>query len=62
VEHIDGGRSRRRLACVQSVDGPILLVVDGHHETPADAHALATEQAVAEQGGDGGINGSSVAS
>ena len=62
VEHIDGCRGRGRLACVQCVDGPLLLVVDGHHKTSTDAHAVTAEQAVAEQGGDGGVNGCTIAS
>jgi hypothetical protein len=62
MKHVDGGSGRRRLTGVQRVHGPRLLVVDGHHETSADAHAVATEQAVAEQCRDCGINGGSILS
>lgn len=44
----------------QSVDCAGFLVIDGHDEPASDAHTVAAEEAVAEEGGDGGVNGGSV--
>ncbi len=62
MKHVDGCSGRRRLTGVQRVHGPRLLVVDCHHETSADAHAVAAEQAIAKQGRDCGINSGSILS
>ena len=61
MKHVDRGSSRSRFPGVQGVhDAPVLLV-DGHHEATAEPHAVAAEQAVAEEGGDGGVDGGPVA-
>ena len=60
MKHVDRGCARGSFPRVQGVHDATVLLVDRHHESPADSHAVAAEQPIAEQRGYGGINGTAV--
>ncbi len=50
------------LPSVQVICSPGLLAVVGEEVPPSDPHAVRVEEAVAEHGGDGGVNRGAVLS
>jgi hypothetical protein len=51
---------RSCLSCIQSVGGLVFFDVNGHKKTAPQTHTLHREDAVAEHGGNGGVDGAAI--